>query len=257
VALSLDFANQAAVVTGGASGIGEATARLLTAAGAHVTIIDREAPRNPALPFVRADVTDPDALTSVFRELAPAIVVANAGTATEAPLTETSRADWDRVIAVNLSGVFHTIKAAAQVMQPRRSGAIVITASTNSFDGEANLIAYNASKVGLLGLLHTAANELGPFGIRVNAVCPGMIRTPLSRRQFEDPAFLRPYFQHVALGRGGEAEEVAHAIAFLASNFASYITGVTLLVDGGQMASKFGTWNETSAIFTDDRWRLR
>ena len=129
-------------------------------------------------------------------------------------------------------------------MKPRGSGAIVLTASTNSFDGEANLVAYNASKAGLLGLLHTAANELGPHGIRVNAVCPGLIRTPLSRRQFDDPGFLRGYFQHIPLGRGGEPEEVAGAILFLASEAAAYITGATLLVDGGQSAGKFGTWDE-------------
>src|SRR5205085_11224335 len=128
---------------------------------------------------------------------------------------------------------------------------------TNSYDGEENLTAYNASKAGLLGLLHTAANELGPHGIRVNAVCPGLIRTRLTEKHFADPELLRDYFRHIPLGRGGEAEEVARAIAFLASDAASYITGAALFVDGGQMASKFGTWTDANADFAHGRWRRR
>ena len=181
------------------------------------------------------------------------MVVVNAGTAGESSLTETSRADWDRILGVNLTGAFHTVRCSGRD-EAGRAAAIVLTASTNSYDGEANLVAYNASKAGLLGLLHTAANELGPHGIRVNAVCPGLIRTPLSRRQFDDPGFLRGYFQHIPLGRGGEPEEVAGAILFLASEAAAYITGATLLVDGGQSAGKFGTWDERRAEFAGDRW---
>ena len=134
---------------------------------------------------------------------------------------------------------------------------MIITASTNSYDGEASLIAYNASKAGLLGILHTAANELGPWQIRVNAVCPGLIRTRLTERHFSAPEILKEYFRAIPLGRGGEADEVANAIAFLASDLASYITGAALLVDGGQMAAKFGTWSEETAEFGGGRWRLR
>src|SRR6202011_3894801 len=202
--------------------------------------------------FVTVDVTDPASISDGFSKIDGAdIVVANAGTGSQAELTDTSREAWYRTIAINLSGVFYTVQAAARLMKPRRSGAIVLTASTNSYDGEARLTAYNASKAGVLGILHTAANELGPFGIRVNAVCPGLIRTRLTQRLFDDPAYLRQYFQHIPLGRGGEPEEVAGAIAFLASDLASYITGAALLVDGGQMATKFGTWDESSAEFAD------
>jgi NAD(P)-dependent dehydrogenase (short-subunit alcohol dehydrogenase family) len=184
-------------------------------------------------------------------------VVANAGGAGEAELTETSDEFWQRIVSINLTGVFHTVRAAARVMKQRRRGAIVITASTNSYDGEANLTAYNATKHGVLGILHTAANELGPHGIRVNAVCPGLIRTRLTERHFSTPEMLRDYFRHIPLGRGGETDEVGNAIAFLASDLASYITGAALLVDGGQMAGKFGTWNESTAEFANGRWRLR
>ena len=142
-------------------------------------------------------------------------------------------------------------------MKEKRRGAIVLTASTNSFDGEANLTAYNASKAGLIGLFRTAANELGPWQIRVNAVCPGLIRTRLTAGSFSDPMLLKEYFRDIPLGRGGNADDVANAVAFLASDLASYITGATLFVDGGQMASKFGVWNEENADFVADHWRIR
>jgi len=253
-----DFSGKCAVVTGGSNGIGRAAADALAAGGAKVWILDRESPAGSTFEYLPVDVTGPASISAAFEKIgAPDIVIANAGTGSEAELTETTRESWDRILAINLSGVFHTVQAAAVRMKPRRSGAIVITASTNSYDGEARLVAYNASKAGVLGILHTAANELGPFGIRVNAVCPGLIRTRLTQRHFDQPQVLRDYFQHIPLGRGGEPEEVGAAIAFLASDLSSYITGAALLVDGGQMASKFGTWDESRAEFSDGRWRLR
>jgi len=260
--MSFDFSGKCAVVTGGAHGIGLAAVRALASGGATVWILDRERPDPVGEPggphYLSCDVTDPASIAAAFAKVGiPDIVIANAGTGSEAQLTDTTRQDWDRIMALNLSGVFHTVQTAAGLMKPRRSGSIVITASTNSYDGEARLIAYNASKAGVLGILHTAANELGPFGIRVNAVCPGLIQTRLTQRHFDDPSVLRNYFQHIPLGRGGQPDEVAAAIAFLASDSASYITGAALLVDGGQMACKFGTWNEDNAEFSDGRWRLR
>jgi NAD(P)-dependent dehydrogenase (short-subunit alcohol dehydrogenase family) len=181
----------------------------------------------------------------------------NAGMVVESEFLSVDPSDWDRAIALNLTGAFHTVQIAARLMQTLRRGSIVLTASTNSFDGEAGLTAYNASKAGLLGLLHTAANELGPHGIRVNAVCPGLIRTRLTQSSFDNSALLKDYFRHIALGRGGEPDEVAKAAVFLASDLASYITGATLFVDGGQMAAKFGTWSEDTAEFADGKWSLR
>jgi len=251
----ISFSGKRAIVTGGANGVGLAAARALAAAGAQVWIFDLEAPPESAFEYLKVDITAAESLAAAFAAAgAPDIVVANAGIGALFDLTDTPREAWDRVIALNLTGVFQTVQIAARVMKPLRHGAIVLTASTNSYDGEAKLTAYNASKAGVLGILHTAANELGPYGIRVNAVCPGLIRTRLTERHFSDPAVLRPYFQHIPLGRGGEPEEVGAAIAFLASDAASYITGAALLVDGGQMASKFGVWDESSDVFSDGRW---
>jgi len=248
-----------AVVTGGANGIGAATVRLLAQYGALVWILDREPPREemPAR-YVAADVTSRASIDAAFAASgAPDILMVNAGIAEEEAFLQHSAERWDRILAINLSGAFHTVQAAARLMKERREGAIVLTASTNSYDGEARLAAYNASKAGLLGLVHTAANELGPYQIRVNAVCPGLIRTRLTERHFSDPEILRDYFRDIPLGRGGMPEEVAQACVFLASPQASYITGATLFVDGGQMASKFGTWSEETAEFKEGRWRLR
>ncbi|MEZ5352528.1 MAG: SDR family NAD(P)-dependent oxidoreductase [Bryobacteraceae bacterium] len=262
--MSFDFSGHNAIVTGGANGIGLACAKLLAACGASVWILDleRENPAEAGASFgvrgIPVDVTRRESLEAALAQTgAPDIAVVNAGTAIVRQLGETSREVWDRTISLNLTAAFETVQAAAARMIPRRQGAIVLTASTNSFDGEAGLVAYNASKAGLLGIVHTAANELGVHGIRVNAVCPGMIRTRLTAATYKDPSVIRDYFRAIPLGRGGEPAEVASAVAFLASSLASYITGATLLVDGGQMACKFAAWDEQAAAFRNDHWELK
>ena len=260
----LDFQGKTVVVTGGANGIGLTTARTLRGYGANVWIFDleKEKPEQVASSFAGqgrvVDVTDRVSLEMAFDSVpAVDVLVANAGAVVFQPLLETKIDDWQRVIQTNLTGMFHCLQIAATKMKDRRRGAIVLTASTNSFDGESDLTAYNASKAGVLGLLHTAANELGPYQIRVNAVCPGLIRTRLTEAHFQNTRVMKEYFRHIPLGRGGNPEEVANTIAFLASDSASYITGAAVLVDGGQMASKFGTWTEEKADFFGDRWWLK
>lgn len=247
--MRIDFTGKTAVVTGGVSGIGAAIANGLRECGADVHVFDKSG--EPSV-----DVTNSSAVDAAFERVpVPNVVVVNAGTAIPEDLLDTSDETWHRTIQTNLSGAFFTIRAAARRMK-QRGGAIVLTASTNSYDGESHLTAYNASKAGLLGLLHTAANELGPYGIRVNAVCPGLIRTPLTEKHFSTPEVLKDYFQHIPMGRGGEALEVANVVLFLASDLASYITGAALFVDGGQMCAKFGTWGEIASQFSGDRWTL-
>lgn len=260
-AASADFKNREVVVTGGANGIGLAISRAFVSAGASVWIfdvageeLDRIAGEIGAKARV-ADVRDRVSLERAFAEVRDLeIAVVNAGVGLRGGTLTTTPEQWDRTLQVNLTGAFHTLQIAAGQMKRRGGGSIVVTASTNSYDGEADLIAYNASKAGLLGIVHTAANELGPYGIRVNAVCPGLIRTRLTAAHFANPDVSRAYFREIPLGRGGEPEEVANAVRFLASDLASYITGATLFVDGGQMAAKFGVWSEENASFDGQRW---
>jgi NAD(P)-dependent dehydrogenase (short-subunit alcohol dehydrogenase family) len=263
--MHVDFTGKTAVVTGGANGIGLAIAHTLADAGALVWIFDlkREHPEECAASMgghgCAVEVTDPATLESAFARVDQLdVLIANAGTGQAADLLSTSKELWDQTLAVNLSGVFHTVQQGARKMKESGAGgSIVITASTNTFDGEEPYIAYNASKAGLLGIIHTAANELGPYGIRVNAVCPGLIRTRLTEGIFEDRVKIKEYFRHLPLGRGGEAQEVADAAVYLASDRASYITGAALFVDGGQMAAKFGPWKDGQAEFVFDTWRLK
>src|SRR3954469_1924724 len=257
----MTFHGKNVVVTGGANGIGFAISRSFVAAGGTVWILDLDS-ENPA-EVARtigaqariADVTDRPSLERAFAQIpTPDVLVVNAGIARLAPVAETTSELWNRTLAVNLTGAFDTLQIGARGMQQERKGSVVLTASTNSFDGEADLVAYNASKSGLLGLLRSVSNEWGPYGIRVNAVCPGLIRTRLTASSFSNASVISEYFKHIPLGRGGEPEEVAQAVMFLASDLASFITGTTLVVDGGQMASKYGTWGKESDRFEGDHW---
>lgn len=189
----------------------------------------------------------------------PDALFINAGTGIVKPLEETTREVWDKTISLNLTAAFETLQsAAARMKAAKKPGAIVLTASTNSYDGEENLIAYNATKAGVLGILHTAANELGPYGIRVNSVNPGLIRTRLTQAAFDSPPVIKDYFRAIPMGRGGEPDEVAKAAIFLASDWASHITGATLLVDlaGSRVVSsgrgrtpKLSLWRATGGAW--------
>ena len=244
-----DFAGKIVLVTGGGNGIGAATCRAFAAAGAQVAVLDRIAEAAEAVAknvSGRAgkatahalDVADRTAFAEVAGTIADAaggidILVNGAGTTVRRMIPDMSPEDWDRVIAVNLTGAFNAIQAVLPHMRRRGGGAIVNVASIAgqriSFGGTAN---YTASKAGLLGLTRHAAYELAPDGIRVNAMCPGPTATAFGgavpTQETKAARALK-----IPLGRMCEPEDIADPILFLAGPAARMITGVALTVDGG------------------------
>jgi NAD(P)-dependent dehydrogenase (short-subunit alcohol dehydrogenase family) len=168
------------------------------------------------------------------------VLANNAGTSRRAPFLEITAAEWDRIIAVNLRGMFLVAQAVTAQMVRRGTGGVVVNmSSTNGIAGEEDYAHYNSSKGGVLLLTKTMAVELGPLGIRVNALCPGYISTPLNAAISAglDPGFEEAYARdRIPLRRTGRPEEVAAAYAFLASDDASFINGAGLVIDGGQLA---------------------
>jgi NAD(P)-dependent dehydrogenase (short-subunit alcohol dehydrogenase family) len=143
---------------------------------------------------------------------------------------------WNQTLAINLTGVFLCSQVVARHMVERRiEGRIVHLASTNGLVGEEDLTAYNASKFGVVGMTMTMAIDLAPYNIRVNSVCPGLIKTRLTEPARKDPQWAADYLKKIPLKRFGEPEEVAAAVAFLASNDSGFITGHQLVIDGGQL----------------------
>jgi NAD(P)-dependent dehydrogenase (short-subunit alcohol dehydrogenase family) len=245
----MEHLGKVALVTGAGQGIGRAIALALAREGADVAINDVVAERaegvagearalgRRALPVV-ADVADGAAVTAMFErtvaDLGPVeVLVNNAGIGQRLLAEDISEADWRRVIDINLTGVFLCAKVAIAIMKPRRSGQIVNVASIAgkriSVHGAAH---YTAAKAGVIALTRHLAYELGPFGIRVNAVCPGETLTPLIER-IGDPAVLQETRRLIPLGRPASPEEQANAVLLLLSARAGYITGVALDVDGG------------------------
>lgn len=239
---------KSAVITGGASGIGLATARRLAAEGARVVIADVSEEQGTAAAqevdglFVRTDVTDAKSVEELFQrthdEYGPVdVAFNNAGISPndDASITETGIDAWKRVQDVNLTSVFHCCKYALEHMRRQRSGSIINTASFVAVMGAAtSQISYSASKGGVLAMSRELGVEFAREGIRVNALCPGPVNTPLLKELFaKDPAKAQRRLVHVPMGRFGEPEEMAAAVAFLASDDSSFITANTFLVDGG------------------------
>lgn len=246
------FVDKVVIVTGGGNGMGRATALRFAREGAAVVVADIEsdsaarvaqeirAEGGRALDvFVDVSVRESVA-AMVARTVAEYgrvdILCAIAGIAGAIPFLEISDEKWDRMLAVNLKGVFLCgQEVARQMIKQGTGGKIVNMSSTNGLVGEAEFAHYNAAKFGVVGLTMTMAIELAPYNITVNAVCPGLIRTRLTDDFLANPEFAAEYRKKIPLGRFGMPDEVAGAFLFLASDDASFITGTTLVVDGGQL----------------------
>jgi gluconate 5-dehydrogenase len=247
--LSLDLSGRVALVTGAARGLGLAIARGLARAGA-LTVLNGRDPK--ALAAARAtiegeggradaavfDVTDRDAVRTAIADLearhgAIDVVVNNAGIQRRHPVTEFPLADWDAIIATNLTAPFLVAQAALPGMKARGRGVIINIASLMSELGRPTIVPYTAAKGGVRQLTRGLATELGPAGIRVNAIAPGYFLTEMNRALIDNKEFDTWVRGRTPMRRWGDPDELAGIAVFLASDAASYITGQTIFVDGG------------------------
>lgn len=243
-----------AVVTGGGSGLGRRIAERFADAGATVVVVDRDA---EAATVVAAglsgaghdarglDVADEGAVAVAFREL-PAldVLVNSAGIREISPPLELDEREWRRVIDVNLTGTFLCAQAAARRMVEQGSGSIVNVASITGLRGFAQRPAYSASKAGVVGLTRSLGQDLAPDGVRVNAICPGLVVTPMTAKYMEDDRFVADLGKSIPMARPGTADDIADAALFLAGPMSKYVTGIALPVDGGFTAA--GTFDVSS-----------
>ncbi len=242
------FAGRVAVITGGGSGIGLASAHRLAAEGATVVIADLDPVTGEAAAdavggrFVAADVSEPGPVERLFETVVDEfgtvdVSFHNAGIspADDDSILSTGLDAWQRVQDVNLRSVYLCCRAVLPVMQRQGKGSIINTASFVAVMGSAtSQISYTASKGGVLALSRELGVQFAREGIRVNALCPGPVNTPLLQELFvEDPERARRRLAHIPIGRFAEAEEIAAAVAFLASDDASFVTASSFLVDGG------------------------
>lgn len=242
---------RAALVTGSSQGIGRAIAEGLHEAGARVVchgLQDRPAELSHDVSYVPCDLLDPSAPASLVERafaLQPSldILVSNAGSFFDLPPLEMTRERWDRTLQLNLTATFFIAQAfARRLAEEKRGGSIVITSSTNGFQGESDSCAYDASKGALVMLTRSLAVSLADRGIRVNGIAPGLIRTPLTSTWLEPRAhdLMKHYEKKILLGKVGAPEDCAGAVVFLCSDAASYITGEVVVIDGGLTVAQIG-----------------
>jgi len=242
----MDFAGRTALITGAGQGIGRACAEIFSGRGASLVLLDKNRKTLPAVAQslretgcnVIAHVIDlshtrpmETLIERITGETAIDILVNNAGFDKPGVTAKTSKANFDAVLGIHVGVPFLLIKLLLPEMRARKWGRIVNISSVYGLSGAKGEAAYSTAKAGIVGLTKTAAREGGPDGVTVNAVVPGLIRTPTIEKMPEK--YKIPILEQTLLGRIGEAEEVARTIAFLASNDASYITGTTITVSGG------------------------
>jgi NAD(P)-dependent dehydrogenase (short-subunit alcohol dehydrogenase family) len=229
-----------AVVVGAGSGIGREAARALAAQGAEVVCADRDveaaAATEAGFPYA-LDVLDRNAVRRAASELgAVDVLVFTAATNVRKRLLDYADADFDRVVDLNLRASFDLVRAFGGPMAERGRGSIIGFTSIRAVTVEPGQGVYAATKAGLVQLLRTAAAELGPRGVRANAIAPGVVETPLTTQIRADPAWEAAYASKSALGRWAQPSELAGAVVYLASDAASFVTGSVLTVDGGWTA---------------------
>jgi len=235
------------VITGGAGGIGSATARRFIEEGARVAVIDRDEAASQrlrqALPTLEAslsaEISNPDSVARAFEQLDQHfggldILINNAGISLRHAFMDITPEEWRKVLDINLNGGFYVAQQAARRMLAGKGGVIINMGSTNGLAGYHYYADYNASKAGVIELTRSMALELGPT-IRVNAVCPGFIMTPMQEAEYT-PEMRHAFEVKVPLQRLGSPADVASLFAFLASDEASYISGQHFVIDGGEIA---------------------
>jgi len=247
MAIYNDLKDKRVLVTGAASGIGLATAQRFVRESSQVVILDvdqkaldKALKDNPSIKGgICADVSDADAVEQAFQQLDDTIggidiLIANAGISIRQNFVDISPEQWDKVMAVNLRGIFLCASQAAKRMMAQGSGVILMTSSTNGTEGHRWYADYNASKAGVILLAKTIALELAPT-VRVNAVCPGYVLTSMQKAEYTDEMF-KAANEKTPMKRHAEPDEVGALYAFLASSEAAYITGADIRIDGGETA---------------------
>jgi NAD(P)-dependent dehydrogenase (short-subunit alcohol dehydrogenase family) len=244
------FQEKVALVTGGGSGIGLATVERFVQEGARVVVGDVDKARLDAVQeqlgdvvrVVECDVADEPAVEKLAQTALDAfgrldIAFANAGIGTSGLIVDADLAEWKRVVDVCLVGPMLTIKHSARRMDA--GGSIVVTASLNAVQPGGGMSAYCAAKAGVAMLVQVAAMELGPAGIRVNAIGPGLVRTGLTDGMWLVPAVVDEYVENTTVGRHATPDEIANLVAFLASDEAGFMSGALHLVDGGAATKRY------------------
>ena len=251
--ISLDLQDRRALVTGGSGGLGRAIAETLAAAGAQVAVhyrkgldeaeavvaaIQKQGGKAQAF---QADVADPAAVEKLLQEIESAfggldILVNNAGMdGQRASVGEDDPQAWEKILAVDLMGPYYCARAAIPRMEKAKRGVIINITSVHEFIPWEGYSAYTSAKAGLSMFTKTLAQETADKGIRVVAIAPGAIQTPINQSVWSDPQSLKDLDEKISMGRLGKPEEIGNVVAFLASDLASYITGTTLAVDGGML----------------------